>query len=100
MDFKYELKRVASPIIVGLIAVCIAFLASISRANFEVVVFKFLIFCPALTLVHVSRKLMFPYIDLGKLIRGPARNTPGGAATIAGVFLYYVILTYALTQAI
>jgi hypothetical protein len=46
----------------------IAGIVGISRTNLEVVIFKFLIFCPSLMLVHLSRKVMFPYIDLEKMI--------------------------------
>jgi hypothetical protein len=101
MNFKYELKRIASPILIGAVALLIALAFNVSRTNLETVVFKFLIFCPSIALVHVSRRMMFPYINLGRLVR-EADEIPSSvrAATIAGVFLYYAILTYALTQAI
>lgn len=109
------LKRIGWPLIALTVSCLIAGIVGMSHTNFEVIVFKFLIFCPSLILVHLSRKMMFPYIDLRNYVdynfNAPARTSEGQgqivlgwyilrSAVVLGVFLYYVVLTYALTQAI
>jgi hypothetical protein len=99
-----HIKRLSWPLLFGAVSLILALFVGISRTNLEVVIFKFLIFCPSLMLVHLSRKVMFPYIDLERTIDAYDEDTLQDgirdAAVILGVFLYYVVLTYALTQAI
>lgn len=94
---KRKLGRTGLLSIVWLATLLIALSLHISQTNIELVIFKFLIFCPALLLVHVARKTMFPYVDLKDLIDG---NDSTDAATVLGVFLFYVGMTYILVSAI
>ena len=100
---KDHLKRLIWPIIFFAVSLLITLIVGISRTNLEVVVFKFLIFCPSVVLVHLARKTLFPYIDLEEFIHPWDRHESHAtrdAAVILGVFLFYVVLIYALTQAI
>jgi len=92
-----HLKRLSWPILIFLVCVLVASRVGMSQANFEVIIFKYLIFCPSVVLVHLSRKQLFPYVDMQGLIK---RTDVGGAAWTLGLFLFYTVLIYALTQAI
>jgi len=103
-----NLRRLSWPLGFLAVSLGLAWVVGISRTNLEVIIFKFLVFCPSVILVHLSRKVLFPYIDLKKHLDRFARCS-GIAMTAAaivdgsvilGVFLYYVVLIYALTQAI
>jgi hypothetical protein len=94
-----HLKRLSWPLLVGVASLLIAGIVGISFTNIEVIIFKFLVFCPAVMLVHLTRKVLFPYIDLEELIH-TADTTRASAAAVIGVFLFYVGCIYALTQAI
>ena len=95
---KFPSKRLLWPVLFGAAAWVLGATVGISRGNMEVVLFKFMIFCPSVVLVHLTRKTLFPYIDLEQLIYGE-KNHQFGAAVL-GIFLFYTILIYALTQAI
>lgn len=99
-----EIKRLRLEIAVLVLAVFAAWMFGISRSNIEVIVFKFLVFCPAVIVVHSSRRMLFPYLDFGQVLLGEGRwtKTPANvrASIVLGVFLYYAVLIYALTQAI
>lgn len=107
---RSELARLSWPVLVALLTFFIAFgIVGISQANLEVVLFKFLVFCPALVLVHLSRRTLFPYIDLSQLIvstalKARSENDEGDlafaikdAAAILATFAYYIGMTYVLT---
>lgn len=94
---KRKLGRTGLLSAVWLTTLLIALSLHISQTNIELVVFKFLIFCPAVLLVHAIRKTLFPYVDLKDLIDG---NDCVDAATVLGVFLFYIGMTYILVSAI
>lgn len=101
---KDHITRLSWPIIGLILTSVIAFgFVGVSPANFETILFKFLVFCPALCLVHLSRKALFPYIDLGKLVQSVSssnatysRDLKDGCI-IACTFAYYIGMTYVLT---
>lgn len=111
---RRELSRLSWPTLAFLVASLVAFgIIGISRANLEVILFKFLVFCPALVLVHLSRTKLFPYIDLSSLYdeTTPQDDTDDegpsdlgfalkDVAFIIGTFAYYIGMTYILVSAI
>ena len=101
MNLTYELKRLGGPILLGLVTLLIALLVGISQANLEVILFKFLVFCPALVLIHISRKSLFPYMDLSEAFeRHGYVNEHRDAAIIIAAIIYYVGMAYVLTAVI
>lgn len=103
-EFRTEAKRLRWELLATVLTIAVVMIAGISRANVEAVVFKFLVFCPAVILVHLSRSALFPYIDLKSVMTGADgwKNQPVNlrAAVILSVFAYYVGLIYALTQSL
>lgn len=100
-----HLKRLVWPIIGGIFALGFALALGVQTHQLEAVVFKFLIFCPSLALVHLSRIALFPYIDLSFCVAHVLRDAaiPAAirdAAVTLGVFLYYVGMTAILVGAI
>ena len=63
-----HLKRLSWPILIFLVCVLVASRVGMSQANFEVIIFKYLIFCPSVVLVHLSRKQLFPYVDMAVVV--------------------------------
>jgi hypothetical protein len=101
---KSELKRIAAPLALFSVAAAFAYAVGISQANLEIIVFKFLIFPLALVTVHIARQHMFPYLDLETSVFFDPDVTLSAAikdaATILGVFFFYVGMTYVLVSAI
>lgn len=95
MNFlRYELKRIGWPILVGILSLLVAFHVGISQANLETILFKFLVFCPALVLVHSSRRTLFPYIDISMAV-DQRRDL-----IVLAMILYYIGMAYVLTAVI
>lgn len=93
-------KRLSVPLIVLVVASVLAYDIGLSRGNLEVIVYKFIVFCASLCVVHLSRKALFPYIDLSRLcdIRKDPGGLPYGMEYISlAVFAYYIGMTYILT---
>jgi len=95
-----HLKRLSWPMAFFIVAMLITVAVGISLTNLEVIVFKFLVFCPAVILVHLTRKTLFPYIDLQALLEERDAMERTSAAAVFGVFMFYVVSIYALTQTI
>jgi hypothetical protein len=101
MSFRYELKRLGAPVLIGLASLLLAARIGISQANLETILFKFLVFCPALMLVHITRIGLFPYMDLSEAMeREGYANEDRDRGIILAAIIYYVGMTYVLTSTI
>ena len=105
-----ELQRLRWELLVLCACLTVAWFVGMSRANYEVLIYKFLIYTPALILVHSSRRVLFPYIDIKAVMLGTTSERDGvswkgksanvRAAVVLFMAAWYVGLTSALTQAI
>lgn len=85
----------------GCVTVFIA--VGISRANFEVIIFKLAVVAMASIFAHIIRQLGFNYVCLEDCIFGEERfaGVPVAirAAVIGGIFLVYAAIVYSVTAA-
>lgn len=100
---KTKLGRTGVPLWTAGVILVLALIIGISKTNLEIILFKFLIFCPAVALVHAIRRTLFSYIDLSavydKVVQSETDQTDAAIVFAAIVFLY-VAFTYTLVSAI
>lgn len=102
-QLKTKLGRTGIPLWIAGVAFAIALLLGISKTNMEVILFKFMIFCPAVALTHAIRLTLFPYIDLSDVYDSVIKSKDeqiDAAILFSAIVFLYVALTYTLVSAI
>lgn len=102
-QIKRELMRLRGELVALAISFAIFLIVGISRANFEVIIFKLAVVAMASTVAHILRQLVFDYVCLEDCIFGEERfkDVPPQirAAVTVGIFLVYASVVYAVVVA-
>lgn len=100
LDFlKTKLGRTGVPLFVALITLGLALWLGISEDLLGRAIFKFLIFAPAVVLVHAVRRTLFPYIDMSSDY-GSSEYARNRELQFAAMIVFYCWMTSILVNAI
>jgi hypothetical protein len=98
-----DAKRLYWPLGIAAACLLLAFLLGVNSATLGIIVFKFLVFGPAVALVHVARTRLFNYIDLSEVVTVPAMTTAQAikdGAIIFATIVFYCWMTSSLVSVI
>lgn len=98
-QIKREIMRLRGELVALGISFGIFLIVGISRANFEVIIFKLAVLAMMSTVAHILRQLVFDYVCLEDCIFGENRFRDVApeirARVVIGIFTVYGLIIYA-----
>jgi hypothetical protein len=93
-----QLRKLYWPLGVGSACLILALWLGVGAVNIGAIIYKFLVFGFAVSLVHILRLRLLPYLDMSRIYAERGERIEA-AAWIIGTFYFYCKMTETLVRA-